>query len=59
VLRWLRQAVPSTYAVDALAQALRGDATLWSVLWRFAAAVLWGAVALVVATRLFRRAVDR
>jgi ABC-2 type transport system permease protein len=58
-LRALRQAVPSTYAVDALAQALRDEATVWAVVWRVAAAVAWGVVALLVATRLFRRAVDR
>jgi ABC-2 type transport system permease protein len=59
LLRWVRQAVPSSYAVDALARALRGDATVWAVLWRFGASVLWGGAALLVATRLFRRAVDR
>jgi ABC-2 type transport system permease protein len=59
VLRWLREAVPSSYAVDALAQALRNDASVWEVGWRMAAGVAWGVVALLLATRLFRRAVDR
>ena len=59
LLRWLRQAVPSTYAVDALAQALRGDATVWALAWRFAASAAWGVLALLAATGLFRRAVDR
>lgn len=58
-LRALREAVPSTYAVDALAQALRSDATVWEVGWRVAAGCAWGAAALLVATWLFRRAVDR
>jgi ABC-2 type transport system permease protein len=58
-LQVLRQAVPSTYAVDALAQALREDASSWDVLWRLGAALAWGVAALAVATRLFRRAVDR
>lgn len=59
VARGLRQAVPSTYAVDVLAAGLRGTATPGGVLWRVAASLAYGAVTLAVAARAFRRAVDR
>lgn len=58
-IRGLRNAVPSTYPVDALAAALRGTATVTGVGWRLCAALGYGVVALAVATALFRRAVDR
>lgn len=59
VARGLRQAVPSTYAVDVLAAGLRGSATPGGVLWRVAASLAYGAVTLAIATRAFRRAVAR
>jgi ABC-2 type transport system permease protein len=55
--RVLRDLVPSTYAVDALAASLRGTGT-GSVLWRLGVSLLFGAAGLAVATRFFRRAVD-
>jgi ABC-2 type transport system permease protein len=58
-VRVVRDAVPSTYAVDALAAALRDGATAGGVLWRLAASVGYGVVALAIAALLFRRAVDR
>jgi ABC-2 type transport system permease protein len=58
-VRGLRQAVPSTYAVDVLAAGLRGSATPGGVLWRVAASLAYGAVTLAIAARAFRRAVDR
>ena len=58
-LRVVRQLVPSTYAVDALAAALRGTPTWGGVLWRLGASVAFGAVALAAAAALFRRAVAR
>jgi ABC-2 type transport system permease protein len=59
VVRVVRDALPSTYAVDALAAALRGHATWIGVLWRLGVTVGYGAIALAVAARLFRRAVAR
>jgi ABC-2 type transport system permease protein len=59
ILRGLRQAVPSTYAVDVLAAGLRGSATPGGTLWRVAASFAYGAVTLAIAARAFRRAVDR
>jgi ABC-2 type transport system permease protein len=59
VLRGVRDAVPSTYAVDALALALRDAATVGAVTWRLAACIGYGLVGLWLAGRLFRRAVDR
>jgi ABC-2 type transport system permease protein len=59
VIRLLRDVVPSTYAVDALAAALRGTPSWWGVGWRLAISVGYGAVALVLAGRLLRRAVAR
>jgi ABC-2 type transport system permease protein len=58
-VRVLRDVVPSTYAVDALAAALRGAPSWSGVGWRLAVTVGYGAVALAVAGRLFRRAVAR
>jgi ABC-2 type transport system permease protein len=58
-VRGLRQAVPSTYAVDVLAAGLRGSATPGGVLWRIAASLGYGAVTLAIAARAFRRAVAR
>lgn len=59
VVRGLRQAVPSTYAVDVLAAGLRGSATPGGVLWRVAASLAYGAVTLALASWAFRRAVAR
>jgi ABC-2 type transport system permease protein len=59
VVRAARDALPSTYAVDALAAALRGHPSIGGELWRLAATVGYAALALVVAGRSFRRAVDR
>jgi ABC-2 type transport system permease protein len=59
VLRGVRQAVPSTYAVDVLAAGLRGTATPTGVCWRLAAAAAYGVVGLAVAGRAYRRAVSR
>jgi ABC-2 type transport system permease protein len=58
-IRALREAVPSTYAVDALAAALRESATFGGVLWRLAASLAWGAAGLLVAGVMLRRAVER
>ena len=58
-VRGLRDVLPSTYAVDALAAALRGHPSAGGQLWRLAATVGYAVVALVVASRTFRRAVDR
>lgn len=57
-VRALRDFVPSTYAVDALAAALRDSASWSGVCWRFAVSIGYGCLALLVAGRLFRRAVD-
>lgn len=59
VVRGLRDVVPSTYAVDALAAACRGHATFGGVTWRLGVSLIYGALALAVAGRLLRRAVDR
>jgi ABC-2 type transport system permease protein len=58
-IRVLRDVVPSTYAVDALAAALRGAPTLSGVLWRLGVSIGYGVVTLVLAGWLFRRAVAR
>ncbi|HEU5033356.1 MAG TPA: ABC transporter permease [Mycobacteriales bacterium] len=58
-VRGLRDVVPSTYAVDFLAAALRGAATWPGVGWRVAVSVGYGCLALAAASWLFRRAVDR
>jgi ABC-2 type transport system permease protein len=59
LVRAIRQAVPSTYAVDIIIAALRDTATVGGVLWRLGASVAYGAAALAVAGVFFRRAVDR
>lgn len=59
VLRGIRQAVPSTYAVDVIAGALHGTTSAGGVLWRLAASLAYGAVALAVSGLLLRRAVSR
>ena len=59
LLRGLRQAVPSTYAVDIIAAALRGSPTWGGVLWRLGASLLYGAAALAASGVLLRRAVAR
>jgi len=56
-LRALRAVVPAMPAVDALAAALRDDATWWGVGWRLAVTLAWGVVGLAAAARAFRRAV--
>jgi ABC-2 type transport system permease protein len=58
-MRAFRQVVPSTYAVDALAAALRDQATVAGVAWRLAASLAWCVVGLVASGLLLRRAVDR
>jgi ABC-2 type transport system permease protein len=58
-VRVLRDLLPSTYAIDVLAAALRGHPSWTGVLWRLAVSILYGAVALAVAARMFRRAVER
>jgi ABC-2 type transport system permease protein len=58
-IRGLRDALPSTYAVDALAAALRGHPSAGGQLWRLAVTAGYAAVALLVASRTFRRAVNR
>jgi ABC-2 type transport system permease protein len=58
-VRWVRDALPSTYGVDALAAALRGHPSAAGQLWRLAATVGYAAVALLLASRAFRRSVDR
>lgn len=58
-LQGLRDVLPSTYAVDALAAALRGHPGAGGQLWRLAVTAGYAAVALVLASRTFRRAVDR
>jgi ABC-2 type transport system permease protein len=57
--RLLRACVPSTLAVDALAQALRGPVDVVGATWRLAVTLALGVVALAVAGRLMRRAVQR
>ena len=58
-LRALRDVLPSTYAVDDLAAALRGHPGAGGQLWRLAVTVGYAAAALLIASRTFRRAVDR
>jgi ABC-2 type transport system permease protein len=55
----VRDVVPSTYPVDALAAALRGHATVLGVGWRLAAAVGYGVVALALAGACYRRVSTR
>jgi ABC-2 type transport system permease protein len=58
-LRGLRQALPSTYAVDVISAALQAHASPLGVLWRLGLSAGYGLVALAVASRAFRRAVSR
>ena len=58
-VRGVRDALPSTYAVDALAAALRGHPSAGGQLWRLAVTAGYAAAALLVASRSFRRAVDQ
>lgn len=58
-IRVLRDIVPSTYAVDAFAATLHPAPDWVGVWWRLAVCIGYGAVALGVAGRLFRRAVSR
>jgi ABC-2 type transport system permease protein len=59
VVRALRAVVPSALAVDALAAGLRGRMDLAATSWRLAVTLGMGAVALAVAGRLLRRAVQQ
>jgi ABC-2 type transport system permease protein len=59
VARVLRACVPSTLAVDALAQALRGPVDVVGATWRLLVTLALGVVALTVAARLLRRAVQQ
>ena len=58
-LRALRAVVPSTLAIDALAEGLRGRVDVAAVSWRLAVTLAMGVVALDVAGRLLRRAVQQ
>lgn len=58
-LRGVRDALPSTYPVDALAAALRGHPSASGQLWRLAVAMGYALLALALAGRVFRRSVDR
>lgn len=58
-IRAMRDVLPSTYPVDALAAALRGHPGVTGQLWRYAAAVAYAVVTLAVAAAVFRRAVDQ
>ena len=59
VVRGIRDVLPSTYPVDALAAALQGHPTVSGQLWRYAVALVYAVVALAVASAVFRRAVDQ
>jgi len=59
VARGIRAVVPGTLAVDALADALRAHTDWTGVVLRLAITVGYGVVALALAGRAFRRAVDR
>jgi len=58
-LRAARAVVPSTLAIDALAAGLRGHVDPWATTWRLAVTLAMGAVALAIASRLLRRAVQQ
>lgn len=58
-IRALRDLLPSTYPVDALAAALRGHPTVTGQLWRYAVAAGYALVTLAAASGVFRRAVDQ
>jgi len=59
VLRAARAVVPSTLAVDALAAGLRGHVDATATAWRLGVTLAMGVVALAVASRLLRRAVQQ
>jgi ABC-2 type transport system permease protein len=59
VLRGIRDVVPGTLAVDALAAALRANPDWSGIVVRLAVTAAYGVVALAIAGRAFRRAVDR
>lgn len=59
VVRGIRDVVPGTLAVDALAAGLRHHTDWTGVVVRLAITLGYGVVALAVASRFFRRAVDR
>jgi ABC-2 type transport system permease protein len=59
IARAIRDVVPGTLAVDALAAALRTHPDWTSVVVRLAVTAGYGAIALAIAGRVFRRAVDR
>jgi ABC-2 type transport system permease protein len=59
VARGFRAIVPGTLAVDALADALRAHVDWVDVIVRLAVTLGYGVLALAVADRAFRRAVDR
>ena len=58
-LRTVRAFVPSALAVDALAAGLRGHVDVAATSWRLAVTLAMGAVALAIASRLLRRAVQQ
>jgi ABC-2 type transport system permease protein len=59
VARAIRDVVPGTLAVDAYASSLRVDPDWTSIVVRLAITAGYGVITLAVASRLFRRAVDR
>jgi len=58
-VRAVRALVPSALAVDALAAGLRGHVDLLATSWRLAVTLGMGAIALALASRLLRRAVQQ
>ena len=58
-VRAVRSAVPAALAIDALAEALRGHVGASAIAWRLGVTLAIGVVALAVAGRLLRRAVQR
>jgi ABC-2 type transport system permease protein len=59
IVRGLRAIVPGILAVDALAESLQAHADWTGVVVRLAITVAYGVIALALAGRAFRRAVDR
>lgn len=59
VARVIRDIVPSTLAVDALAQALRGSVDVVGLAWRLAVTLAMGGVTLAISARFLRRAVQQ
>jgi ABC-2 type transport system permease protein len=59
VIRGLRDIVPGTLAVDAFADSLRASPDWLGIMTRLLITAAYGVVALAVASRAFRRAVDR